>query len=211
MSKALWTVTNPTNHDQSIVLITDQEKLIMNEESRKVRYTRRVIREAYFELLRKKTIDKITIAELCEIADIHRGTFYQHYHDIYELQEKIEADLMKKFDEVLPAIEDNNSDISEAIMLTIFEEKDACRALLGENGSSDFLKKIIDKSRKSSYVQYGRLGINKKDYNAVFTFASSGCIGVIREWLMNDYHEKPEYVLQVIRTLTRSVIEGMMR
>ena len=123
----------------------------MKEDSRKVKYTRRVIREAYFELLQKKSIDKITIAEICEIADIHRGTFYQHYHDIYALQEQIEDELMAELDKVMLMIETGKSNIEETLVISILEKKDACRAFLGENGSSNFLKKAIEKSRKSSY------------------------------------------------------------
>ena len=36
----------------------------MKEDSRKVRYTRRVIREAYFELLKQKPVAQMTVGEL---------------------------------------------------------------------------------------------------------------------------------------------------
>lgn len=183
----------------------------MKEDSRKVRYTRKVIREAYFELLREKPIDKITIAEICGIADIHRGTFYQHYHDIYELQEKIEEELMARFDEVMPMIESGQSDIAEVLVLSIFEEKEACRAILGENGSSGFLKKVIDKSRKSSFVKYEALGMDKRDFGAVFTFLTSGSIGVIREWVMNDFDEKTETVIETIRKASSQGIKAFIK
>ena len=170
-----------------------------------------MIREAYFELLREKPIDKITIAQICEIADIHRGTFYQHYHDIYELQEKIEEELMAKFDEVMPMIENGKSDVAEALVRSIFDEKDNCRAILGENGSSDFLKKLIEKCRKSAYVKYEALGINRKHFGAVYTFVTSGCIGVIREWVMNDFQEKPDTVIETIRKASSQGIQGFIR
>ena len=183
----------------------------MKEDSRKVRYTRRVIREAYFELLREKPIDKITIAEICGIADIHRGTFYQHYHDIYDLQEKIEEDLMTKFDEVMPMIENGKSDVAEALVRSIFDEKDTCRAILGENGSSDFLKKLIDKCRKSAFVKYEASGINRKDFGAVFTFVTSGSIGVVREWIMDGFREKPDTVIETIRKASSQGIQGFIK
>lgn len=185
--------------------------MAMNEENRKVKYTRRVIREAYFELLQQKPINKITVAEICERADIHRGTFYQHYHDIYELQEKIESELMEKLDSLLPMIESDRFDLAEAIVLAIFEEKDVCRSVLGENGNADVLKRVIEKCRASSYVKYSNAGLDESDFNIVYIFATSGCIGVIRNWVMRDYKESPEYVIDRIRSLTQSGIEGMIR
>ena len=178
------------------------------EENRRIKYTRRVIREAYFELLKQKPIGQITIGELCELADVHRGTFYQHYHDIYDLQEKIEAELMDKFDSLLSLQQSDQMDMAEMTVLTIFEEKDMCTAILGENGNSDVLKRIIEKFRQSSYAKYGKMGIDPKDFNVVYVFATSGCIGVIRDWVMRGYPEKPEDVITIIRKMSFSGISG---
>lgn len=58
--------------------------------------TKRRIREAFLELLEeKKSLRKITIRELTERADINRTTFYTHYHDIYEIAEELEAEVMR--------------------------------------------------------------------------------------------------------------------
>ena len=181
----------------------------MSKENRRVRYTRMVIREAYFELLRSKPIGKITIAELCERADVHRGTFYQHYHDIYELQEQVEAQLMEKFDALLPTIEEGSSDLAEAAVLGVLEEREACRAILGEHGDEAFLQRVVERSREASYAKYECIGIAEADWPLVFTFATAGCTGVIREWVAGDFAEAPEHVIATIRTLTQSGIEGL--
>lgn len=52
---------------------------------RRTRYTLTVIREAFYELLREKGFDKLTVSDLCKRAQINRGTFYLHYEDKYEL------------------------------------------------------------------------------------------------------------------------------
>lgn len=44
--------------------------------------SRRLINEALADLLQEKTLDKITVTELVNRADINRGTFYAHYADI---------------------------------------------------------------------------------------------------------------------------------
>ena len=45
--------------------------------NRKIQMTKRCIREALFECLKEKDINKITISSLCEKADINRSTFYK--------------------------------------------------------------------------------------------------------------------------------------
>lgn len=37
------------------------------------------------DLMKKKSIDKIRITEICEAAEIERSTFYYHFRDKYEL------------------------------------------------------------------------------------------------------------------------------
>ncbi|MDO4379609.1 MAG: hypothetical protein Q4D20_01925 [Clostridia bacterium] len=39
---------------------------------------------------KEKPIEKITVVELCKIADVNRSTFYRSFYDIYDLEEKIE-------------------------------------------------------------------------------------------------------------------------
>ena len=50
--------------------------------------TKRAINNALVDLLQKKPINKITVAELSEKAEINKGTFYLHYVDIYDLYQK---------------------------------------------------------------------------------------------------------------------------
>lgn len=58
-------------------------------EDRRVRYTRQVIHEAFFELLRKKSFEKVTVADICRHAEINRGTFYLHYVDKFALLDEV--------------------------------------------------------------------------------------------------------------------------
>lgn len=51
--------------------------------------TKQAIKQAFLDLTKEKPINKITIAELSQQADIGRGTFYTHYEDIYDLRSKI--------------------------------------------------------------------------------------------------------------------------
>ena len=62
----------------------------------RTRVTKILIRKAFTDLLKKKPIQSISIKELCEAAQINRGTFYTHYADIYDLLEKMEEEMMEE-------------------------------------------------------------------------------------------------------------------
>ena len=44
----------------------------------RVRYTQKVIQEAFWKILKEKPLAKITVKEICDLAEINRGTFYKH-------------------------------------------------------------------------------------------------------------------------------------
>ena len=54
--------------------------------------TDRAIRGAFLELILKKPVDRITVKELAERAEINKGTFYLHYRDIYDLYRRMVAE-----------------------------------------------------------------------------------------------------------------------
>ena len=56
----------------------------MNPADNRVRITKMMIRNALLQLLKEKTLQTITVRELCQVADINRGTFYTHYRRFYE-------------------------------------------------------------------------------------------------------------------------------
>lgn len=58
--------------------------------------TKLLIRNTFSELMaEKKDIDKITVAELVKKADINRGTFYNHYENIYDVAEDLENEVIQ--------------------------------------------------------------------------------------------------------------------
>ena len=81
-----------------------------NNVNRKVKYTKSVIKESLFQLLETKSLQQVTVKELCELADINRGTFYSHYSDIHNLVEQLEEDLREKSKQMLDFADLQNFD-----------------------------------------------------------------------------------------------------
>lgn len=61
----------------------------------RVKKTEEGIRSSFLKLRAQKPIEKISVKELCETAVISKATFYLHYHDIYELSEIMEDELIQ--------------------------------------------------------------------------------------------------------------------
>lgn len=81
----------------------------MKKEDRRTTYTRQIIRETFIELLRQKPIGKISVTELCTIADISRGTFYLHYSDCYQILEELQSEFCDRLIAAVNQKEDHPS------------------------------------------------------------------------------------------------------
>ena len=66
-------------------------------EDHRSRISKILIRDAFVDLLSTKTINEISVKELCAKADINRGTFYSHYLDINDLLNHLEEELIMEF------------------------------------------------------------------------------------------------------------------
>jgi len=58
----------------------------------RVRKTEAAIKNAFMELRSQKPIEKITVKELCQLAQLNKSTFYSHYDDLYALSDSMQAE-----------------------------------------------------------------------------------------------------------------------
>lgn len=76
------------------------EKQNTNNDDRRIRRTKKLLKESLATLLLKKKLNDITVKELVDLADLNRGTFYLHYRDIYEMLSQIEAEMLNELEEI---------------------------------------------------------------------------------------------------------------
>ena len=62
---------------------------------RRIRYTKKIIKETFLNLLEEKELNKITVSEICRISDINRATFYRYYLDVFDLFDKIQDEFVE--------------------------------------------------------------------------------------------------------------------
>jgi len=118
----------------------------MAKSDRRVQYTKRVLKEAVLELLEKKPIDDLTIKEICELADVNRGTFYLHYAQPRDILAEIENDFLQQnaaaFDQYWK--QDRDTERIALIFRFVMENRRVCRLLMGDNGDPQFFRNLIN-------------------------------------------------------------------
>ncbi|HCW35022.1 TetR/AcrR family transcriptional regulator [Mammaliicoccus sciuri] len=65
-------------------------------EDRRVRKSKRAIKQAFIQLLKENNLDRITIQQISDLADVNRGTFYLNYEDKYALLDEMENEQIEE-------------------------------------------------------------------------------------------------------------------
>jgi AcrR family transcriptional regulator len=180
----------------------------MNGESQRVLETKEKLRDAFFELYATKKIERISIKDITEIAQLNRGTFYVYYKDIYELLEKTEdeliEELMRKLKNIIIKIL-RDEDIDQFLPPMEFYQRYSkiLRVLLGVNGDPNFIYKMKVIIKKTLRELLQKEKIPQFEYiEFVMEYISSAQIGIISYWLQNDMQPPVKELGDMIKKIT---------
>lgn len=173
---------------------------------RRIKYTQKVIKETFLELIKDKEIKKVTISEICEIADINRATFYRYYTDVYDLLDKIEEEFVTELKEATSKI---NNDYSVAkftnTILTVFlDNKRLVKILFSTKNITALLSEVLEiayiKCKEKWENDLKTLSNEDIEYASLFIF--NGALGIINFWVQNDFNKNTNEIAAVIEQLS---------
>lgn len=172
----------------------------------RVRSTKAMLRQSYAVLLTENPRKTISVAELCDRAGIHRSTFYAHYKDIFDLQEKLEDEIFAEFMETLSQADLVSVTGTEQVprfLVTLFEfvkrNADLCVVFLGEGQDRRFVMKLLQCAREMTITEFSK--VYKKaslpQLDMYYTFIAAGCIGLLEYWIRNGLALPAEEIARV--------------
>lgn len=180
---------------------------------RRVRRTRKQLRECLVTLLKQKKVQDITVRELTELADLNRGTFYLHYKDVFDLLEKTESELLDDFNQLVMKhdaedLKKHPYGIFVEIYTLAYDNADLVEILLGENGDLNFLNRLKQLIRDKCLHDWMEVVRTESTavFDAYFAFIVSGCLGLVQHWLKTGLKETP---VQMAR-LTEKIITDQL-
>ena len=78
--------------------------------------TDRAIQSALLSLLGKKPFEKITVQDILDETPVSRATFYKHFHDKYEIVEKIQDEILHTHTELRNSLSQSTPDQFPALI-----------------------------------------------------------------------------------------------
>jgi len=154
--------------------------------------TKKAFMDAFCELYSQKPIEKISVQEITDKAGYNRSSFYQHFHDVYDLLDCLEKDLI---DSIRQRIQVGKGSIQE--MLSVFDDKGFyINALFGDYGGNRFIEKL----KAAVPFEAHNLYISKDNSITPYLieFHLSTVLSLLRLWYRRQRDISPELLLDLI-------------
>lgn len=187
------------------------------DQDRRVRRTKKRLRDALAALTREKDLGEITVRELTDLADVNRGTFYTHYRDLEDLRRQVGQELFEELSAVLAGFQAERIRAGstpaglQAVLTEVFdfvaENRELFVTILGY-GEMEFhtqLRVLIYRMYLREWNGLYDLG-DAETTNYYLEFVVSGVIGLIRTWVASGMQEPS---VQMAALATQMIVQGL--
>jgi len=163
----------------------------------RTRYTKQVMKDALIELLETRSLQEVTVKELCAEAGVNRSTLYAHYDGVYGLYDEAEGEFLDEIWDV--SISNSQARTAEQrlenyVNVCRFYRDNRQRLIVFYRQSipgSSFADKILARlwtSSREHYTEHGE-DVAREAY-LLLGYGNAGYMHVIFSWLL-DYPEMP--------------------
>lgn len=163
---------------------------------RRIKKTKKLIKDAYMQLLQKHTINEISVVDIANRIDINRSTFYFHYKSIVYVQNEIEDDII---DSILQLVNRNRNSMSEMIgaVSSFVETNHKILKIIFMRFDGHFTSKI-EKSLSNIVIDspFKKISGTEVEKNYIASFIMNGALGVFIHWIMDDCKYPKEKLLK---------------
>lgn len=145
----------------------------------RIKKTKRAIRSAFYELIKEKPLEKITVREIAERAEINKTTFYAHYETVYDLVDQLEqeavAEVISQLNTAQGLLSSPRAFVKE--IYTLLSKNKLCTELFSAPAMAQFTahlhNAILEKVKQDGIdsTQYENIG-------AVLVFIFNGIAGL---------------------------------
>ena len=179
--------------------------------------TKEKIINAYIQLLSETKPEYISALEICEIANIHRSTFYRHYAGINDIEIDIEKTVLKTFSDIMDntPLDDfinGRKTFLRTVSETIRNDLSFYTKVLLVNRRVGFIEKIdatIRNKLKETLSEKTELSDDEIDY--VFTFAVAGRIVVYRKWILSGFKQSEETISSILEKVSSKGFDSFLQ
>ncbi|MBR7837796.1 TetR/AcrR family transcriptional regulator [Actinospica durhamensis] len=187
----------------------------MDEGDRRVRRTRRALRDALIGLTLEKGYAHITVQEILDRADVVRSTFYAHHRDkdslLFSCFDDVFAELARTLEAAVPGAPlGDPARLAEILYQHAGTNRRVYRALCGRQGGPHVfrhLQRRLGDLLREHLRPYLAAADCELPADLVADYYANAALGLLSWWVDHDFPHDPAWLAQSCRTL---VVPGVL-
>ena len=132
-------------------------------------------------------------------------TFYKHYLDVYDLYDKIEEEILIELSLIILQLDELGSEkLFSSLIEYIFDNKYIFKMMFSPNSTNrlrDRFSKLIEGLFRKFVSEQQNRSLNDNKISYYSCYRSQGCIAVIERWVLNDFSEPKELIIEIVSEL----------
>jgi len=174
--------------------------------------SRRMIREAFVELLHEKPFEKITATDIINRSGLNRSTFYAHYPDVKGIIDEITGEIFAMFQQMLSEMDFsqflNDPEPNLKKVVSFLEGNQDLYRLLGQSDMEliylNRMKKVLIR-QVLEMPNLPTMGLSKTSVDIRIRMLLSGVIDAYRDWFSGEIDCTLEALTSEVANITHTL------
>lgn len=186
--------------------------MVSSHLDRRSKYSQAAIQEAFLKILDDKPLASITVTEVCNAADVNRGTFYKYYKDVPDLFSQIKSSF---FAEIKRTMEVNQIFNAENIFSETIKAIQGNKNLLRVMQKSGYTQSAVEevtfllKDTVINSIKASKPYASDIEIECAFQYIVGAGANLISQWICNNTKLPIEEVQKMLVKATVAVLNSI--
>ena len=164
--------------------------------NQRIKLTKRLLQESLLGLLDSRSVEEVSIVELCRDAGINRSTFYAHYSCIRDVVRDISGGLTDRIREICRREQEDRRACLEEICRCLYENRDTVLKLMRSQTEEELEETFA--ALDGDFYLFRSLGTEPRDDKLVLAFVNHGAYNLVKTWLAEEEDRPPKDTANLI-------------
>lgn len=167
--------------------------MIKKREYRSAIRSKKLIRQAFADLMENRSIDSIKVTEIVEKAGISRATFYAHFSDANAVINQLENEIIEKLNDLLSGLKyhkfvEDSISILYKIEGYIEEDLELFSKLIKSSSSDRFINELKQMALNKLFLQseIPEEILKNKEFLISINFIAGGMVNLYTSWIKKE-------------------------